>query len=77
MMPRDWWEGGVLRETQSRVGDSVPNTSPHSQLVYTNHQFLGLKSDNKSEIRSTWTNRIHGHSEHYYITYYSNIHLLY
>ena len=31
MMPRDYWEGGVLRETQSRVGDSVPYTSPHSQ----------------------------------------------
>ena len=26
MMLRDCWEGGVLRETQSGVGDSVPNT---------------------------------------------------
>ena len=51
MMPRDWWEGGMLRETQSRVGDSVPYTSPHSQS--TPSSVLSLKSDHKSEEGKT------------------------
>ena len=52
MIPRDCWEGGVLRETQCRASDSVSNTS----LTPTPH-ILNYKSDINLEIRIKATHR--------------------
>ena len=51
VMPRNWWEGGMLRETQSRVGDSVPNAALTPSL----HQSSGFEF---KVINQKWTNRI-------------------
>ena len=58
MMPRDCCKGGVLRETQSRESESVPNTGPHFQS--TPIISFEFNSDHNSELRrghTTWLSR--------------------
>ena len=48
VMPKDCWEDGVLRETQSRVSDSMPNTSPTPSP----HQPLGFEFKIRPQVRN-------------------------